>query len=634
MIISQLSDIICTILIMSLSGSALILLLFALKPLIRHRLPKSVQYVLWLVTLAALLVPVSKLITIPQAPSDIIVAPIQNAVEQNNVLVQEETNMVPQTDTNTVPQTDTTTAKSPAVKPAMNPVITATTVLMLVYILIVLVVLAYYIATYVRFTRRVRRHRTRARMEELYEHVGLCGDTIAPRLYRSALATTPMLIGILKPEIILPDREYTDTQMQSVLKHELTHLRRRDIIFKWLSIFARALHWFNPLVWLALREIDRICELSCDEAVIRTLDQTGKRIYGETLISIASDTNASRAVLSTTMCEEKEVLKERLNVIMRYQKRTWITLVVSTVIVVAAVCAVCVFGAGAAPSAAPGNNKVDALAAVAIQSPSATPVATPESASLQSVLPSAAPEEEAQPVSLESPSTAPEAAMQPAPVQSFFASPAQTPDPDYINELRKDAIEVSTEEEFADALNTADVVVLKKDLTLDDEFVTLEDLEALVIDEGVTLTVTCLNLHATCEIVNLGEIIVADSGRLMFFSEPDYSTIGKISVIGKDAKILYGAGKVGAEAIAYYLSDDSLFNELSLTPPYRDGEIVEILVDQDIEIAAGKTLWMNAHSVLHVAEGVTLTNNGAIRYYVEPIIDGKIDGIGKVVYDD
>ena len=128
---------------------------------------------------------------------------------------------------------------------------------------------------------------------------------------------------------------------------------------------------------------------------------------------------------------------------------------------------------------------------------------------------------------------------------------------------------------------------------------------------------------------------MTDSGRLMFFSEPDYATIGKISVKGKNAKILYGgAGKIGAEAIAYYLSEDSLFNELSLTPPYREGEIVEILVDQDITIPAGKTLWMNAHSVLHVAEGVTLTNNGAIRYNVEPIVDGKIDGIGKVVYDN
>ncbi len=379
MIISQLSDIVCTIMIMSLSGSALILLLFALKPLIRHQLPKSVQYVLWLVTLAALLVPVSKLIAIPDAPSHIIVAPIQNAVEQNNIAGKEAADTLSQT--NTVSQTDRTTTKNPGVKPAMHPVFTAATVLMIIYMLIVLVVLSYYIVSYVRFTRRVRRHRTRARMEELYEHVGLCGDTIAPRLYRSALTTTPMLIGIFKPEIILPDREYTGAQFQSVLKHELTHLRRRDIIVKWLSVLARAVHWFNPLVWLALREIDRICELSCDEAVIRTMDHAGKRSYGETLISIAADNNASRAVLSTTMCEEKEVLKERLNLIMKYQKRTWVTLVISTIIIFAAVFTAFVMGARAA--SAPGDNMAGAVAPASVQSalPSDSAAAQPHSPS-------------------------------------------------------------------------------------------------------------------------------------------------------------------------------------------------------------------------------------------------------------
>lgn len=376
MIISQLSDIVCTIMIMSLSGSTLILLLFALKPLIRHRLPKSIQYFLWLVTLAALLVPVSKLIAIPEAPSNIILAPIHTVVEQNNVIVEEEANTLPQTNTNTDPQTDTT--DMPAVKPAMNPVLTATTVFVMTYMLIVLVVLSYNILSYIRFTKKVRRHRTRARMDELYKHVGLCGDAIAPRLYRSALATTPMLIGIFKPEIILPDREYTETQIQYILKHELIHLRRRDVIFKWLSAFACALHWFNPLVWLGRREIDRVCELSCDEAMIRNLDQAGKRSYGETLISVAAVNKAPRTVLSTTMCEEKEALKERLDVIMKYQKRTWVALVFSTVMILLALCAVCLLGAGAVPLSASGNYNADALESTPMQSVllSATPAAT------------------------------------------------------------------------------------------------------------------------------------------------------------------------------------------------------------------------------------------------------------------
>ncbi len=378
MIISQLSDIFCTILIMSLSGSALILLLFALKPLMRHRLSKSAQYVLWLITLAALLVPVSKLIAIPEAPTQIIVAPIQTVVEQNNILAEEKTNAAPQTNTDTYSEAEATVI--PAATPAPDPVLVAAIVfIMMNDLLIVLVVLSYYIVSYIRFTKKVRRHRTRARMEELYEYAGMCGDMVAPRLYRSALATTPMLIGIFKPEIILPDREYTEGQIQSVLKHELIHIRRRDIIFKWLSVFACALHWFNPLAWLARREIGRICELSCDEAVIRNLDHKEKQNYEDTLTSITTDTNASKAVLYTTISEEKEMQKERLNEVVKYQKRTWVTLITSTVVVAMAVCAVLVFGAGAAPSSAPGDYRADAAQPAFMQNvlPMQMPASTP-----------------------------------------------------------------------------------------------------------------------------------------------------------------------------------------------------------------------------------------------------------------
>lgn len=582
MTVSQLSDIVLTIIIMSLSGSALILLLFALKPLIRHRLLKSVQYFLWLVTLVALLVPISKLIAIPEAPSDIILAPIHTVVEQNNVIV-EEANTFPHTDTSTDPRTDT--AARPAVKPALNPILTATTVFTTAYLLMVLVVLSFNIFSYICFTKRVRRRRTRARMEELYEHVGLCGDAIAPRLYRSALATTPMLIGIFKPEVILPDREYTDAQLQSILQHELTHLRRRDVAVKWLSVVACAIHWFNPLVWLARREIDRACELSCDEAVIRDLDQEGKQSYGDTLISVAAETKAPWAVLSTTMCEGKEALKERLDAIMKYQKRTWITPVFSTAIVIMAVCTVCVLGAGAAAPSAPGDYKADAL----------------EAASMQSVPPSAA--------------------------------PAATPDPAYLTLLRQNAIDVNTDKEFADALKTAYVITLKKDIILSDEYISLSNINALVIDEGVTLTVTSPNFYPECPIVNLGEILVDGNGRMLFYHEPDYSCIGKVIIKGRDAEIGFNAGKIDADEIAYFLREGSLYNALNIVASASDGKPVEILIDHDIVIPAGKALWINIESVLHVPEGVTITNNGTIRYNRRPIIEGKIDGIGKVFYD-
>jgi hypothetical protein len=155
-----------------------------------------------------------------------------------------------------------------------------------------------------------------------------------------------MLIGILHPMIMLPEKQYSDTQLQNILLHELTHLRRHDIIMKWLSVLAGALHWFNPIVYLVRREIDRACELACDEAVIMNLDDNGKQNYGDTLIAVVAEHKTPKTVLSTTMGEEKKVLKERLTAIMRNKKRSHITILISAVLLIAVAGTAIALGAG------------------------------------------------------------------------------------------------------------------------------------------------------------------------------------------------------------------------------------------------------------------------------------------------
>jgi len=120
------------------------------------------------------------------------------------------------------------------------------------------------------------------------------------------------------------------------------------VLVKWLSVLTCAIHWFNPIVWFVRREIDRACELSCDEAVIRTLDKDGKQNYGDTLIYVAADAKTPHAVLSTTMCEEKKALKERLGAIMKSKKHTRIAIVLSAVLIITACGTAVALGAGRA----------------------------------------------------------------------------------------------------------------------------------------------------------------------------------------------------------------------------------------------------------------------------------------------
>lgn len=346
----MLNEFMHTIIIMSISGGAISLLLFIIRPLVRHRLPKTAQYYFWIVAIFTFLVPVSMLNFTPERVENIVGGHL-------SVFTWEETNTVgvaigPWTigQPNYV-TTNISPTPSDYTTPAYTPSYTApiyaniiTTVLFPIYLWLALAVLMYNLIGYAAFAKKLHRSYTPAREEERKMLAALATRKI-PRLLRSTTAVTPMLIGLFRPIIVLPNREYTSAQLQSILLHELTHMRRFDIAIKWLSLLTCVLHWVNPLAWLARREINRTCELSCDEAVIRNMDTNNKRDYGNTLIDVATSTKIPLPVLSTTMCQEKRALKERLTSIMKSKKHTKLAIFVSMLIILAAVLAACTLGA-------------------------------------------------------------------------------------------------------------------------------------------------------------------------------------------------------------------------------------------------------------------------------------------------
>lgn len=342
-------DALRTIITMSITGSVIAIILFILKPLVRNRLPKSVQYYLWFVVLVALVVPISRFIVLPDSTSN--VPAISKAVDwyvvSNEDIFERIRPYEAENSDDFIGIPESNMAEVEALIPA-TWVPEAVDWFRLSHYIGVIIYLAFIYCSYNAFTSKIKRRNTTAATEENAVLAELCGNRRIPLLYRNSLAATPMLIGVFHPAIILPDREYTNEQLRAVLLHELTHLRRKDVLVKWLTVLVSALHWFNPIVWLVRREIDRACELSCDEAVIRNLDTDGKQNYGETLLYVAADSKTPHAVLSTTMCEEKKALKERLGAIMKSKKHTRLAIIVSAVLIIAIGGTAVVLGAGRA----------------------------------------------------------------------------------------------------------------------------------------------------------------------------------------------------------------------------------------------------------------------------------------------
>ncbi|MDE6517460.1 MAG: M56 family metallopeptidase, partial [Acetatifactor sp.] len=123
-----------------------------------------------------------------------------------------------------------------------------------------------------------------ALLDQLAQEEVWAGVKRPVELYVNNLVSSPMLLGFFHPCIILPTTDLPRDEFLCTVRHELIHYRRRDMFYKWLVQITICLHWFNPLVYLMGRELNRACELSCDEAVIRSLDEPGRRIYGDTLL--------------------------------------------------------------------------------------------------------------------------------------------------------------------------------------------------------------------------------------------------------------------------------------------------------------------------------------------------------------
>lgn len=98
---------------------------------------------------------------------------------------------------------------------------------------------------------------------------------------------TPMTLGLLRPVIVLPP-EVPEADLPLILRHELCHIRRRDLWYKGVMLLANAVHWFNPLVWRMAGQAGRDLELYCDEAVVEGQDSGFRRRYGQVLLQASS----------------------------------------------------------------------------------------------------------------------------------------------------------------------------------------------------------------------------------------------------------------------------------------------------------------------------------------------------------
>ena len=142
----------------------------------------------------------------------------------------------------------------------------------------------------------------------------------APEMIVCEAISTPAVTGLLRPRLLLPHERYDVQELRYILRHELCHLKRRDMLFKLVLLAANAMHWFNPVVYLMLRQADEDIELACDSAATDGLELPERAAYSRTLLAAVQ--SSVRALPATTCFGGTvERLKRRITNVLGAQKK-------------------------------------------------------------------------------------------------------------------------------------------------------------------------------------------------------------------------------------------------------------------------------------------------------------------------
>ncbi|MBQ1745056.1 MAG: hypothetical protein II046_08975 [Clostridiales bacterium] len=165
-------------------------------------------------------------------------------------------------------------------------------------------------------------------------------------VYESDNVRSPFVFGLFVPKMYLPDT-LDEAEREYVMAHERTHIRHGDWIKKYLGIAVLAIHWFNPLVWLAFVFFEQDIEMSCDETTISSLDAELRKAYAISIVSYAkASNNSNKKYMVTPLGFSKNAfckaeVKKRVMNIVNFKKGTKVTTIVilAAVLVLAAACA-------------------------------------------------------------------------------------------------------------------------------------------------------------------------------------------------------------------------------------------------------------------------------------------------------
>lgn len=306
-----------SILITSLLGSFLAILLTAVKPLTKKYFSGNWHYYIWLTVLFVMILPVR------------FVLPEQSITNQETIIVNETVN-VAETEIENVTGEDyyitADTVKQPEVEYNDSSKISVT-FLPIIWIAIATLYFVIKVIEYILFVINNHKYSRVVPCPELAKYTD---RKISVRV--SNKISSPLMLGVFKPVILLPDKALTDEQLNNVLAHETTHYKRGDILYKWFATVVKCIHWFNPIVYYVVKQINIECEISCDLSVVKYMSREQEINYVDTILALLSDRASGPVSLTTGMTGDKKTLQRRFEMIKNKSVISKKTVIISAIL--------------------------------------------------------------------------------------------------------------------------------------------------------------------------------------------------------------------------------------------------------------------------------------------------------------
>lgn len=318
-------------------GAALGIILFTFKKVAKKLFPSSWLYYMWAAVLLVMLIPLR--ITVPENPFEG-TGIKEQAVSDNTVYTDKDDILyTDMTSGNVTEMTDfrekvlITNAKTKNENRLWDIISMVLPIISYTWLIIATAIFACRTVGYFIFLHHIK---SRSKSVDLPQIRKYTTRKLDVRIYDKA--SSPLITGILHPMLILPSVQLTDEQLNCVLSHETVHLKRNDIIIKWLALIVKCVHFYNPAVYFICGQLFEECEISCDIRAVKNMDSKMLKNYVDTILMLASSKVQREYQLTTSMSSSKELLRKRFTGIKSSKKASILCVTVSVFVSAVMLC--------------------------------------------------------------------------------------------------------------------------------------------------------------------------------------------------------------------------------------------------------------------------------------------------------